>query len=79
MSGNTIAANADAREFAAKFFKFLGSGPLEPNPVRLMPGGFSRIPEDGLLLFDNNEGGKGRKEEHMRPISAEKLVYRVGE
>lgn len=42
-----------------------------------MPGGLDRIPKDGLVLFNNNKLGKERKEDYMRAISAEKLVYKI--
>ncbi|KAF4772676.1 hypothetical protein HAV15_012698 [Penicillium sp. str.  len=44
-----LPANADARDFAAKFFSFLGTDAkadeikLEPNPLRIMPGGLERV------------------------------------
>lgn len=49
--------------------------------MRIMPGGFERVVPDGFTLLgsgsvsqrSNVKGG----EEHMRPISAEKLVYQV--
>lgn len=83
--GQTIPASPAARDFATKFFAFLSSGAeegkviLEPNPLRIMPGGLKRVVPDGFTLL----GGDGvtsrtttRSElEHMRPISAEKMIY----
>ncbi|KAI1379009.1 GroES-like protein [Hypoxylon crocopeplum] len=56
-NGSVIPANPKAREFAAEFYRFLGSGvaqgevKLEPNPVRIMPGGLDRIVPDGFALL----------------------------
>ncbi|KAF7548270.1 hypothetical protein G7Z17_g7160 [Cylindrodendrum hubeiense] len=83
--GQTIPASPAARDFAAKFFAFLGSDAedgkvnLEPNPLRIMPGGLERVSPDGFTLLGadgvtsrSTTSGEG---EHMRPISAEKMVY----
>lgn len=80
---SSIPANPEARAFAAKFFEWLGSRgevKLEPNPVRVMPGSLERIAEDGFKLFGTDVSGRtgsGRAEDYMRPISGEKLVYRI--
>jgi len=68
------------------FFEYLSSSspvfPIKANPVRLMPGGLAKIVQDGFSLIgsgkvaDREKSGV-RKEEWMRKISAEKLVYRV--
>lgn len=81
----TIPANPDARVFATKFFNFLstavadGKVKLEPNPVRLMPGGLERIVPDGFELLGSGLVSKrpdiSRTEDYMRPISGEKIVY----
>ncbi|KAJ7861729.1 hypothetical protein B0H14DRAFT_2741736 [Mycena olivaceomarginata] len=68
------------RSFATAFYKWLSDGGLlQPNPVRIMPGSLYKILEDGfdLLGMDVSNRSHGRVEEHMRPISGEKLVYRV--
>ncbi|KAF5572316.1 hypothetical protein FPANT_13178 [Fusarium pseudoanthophilum] len=80
-----IPANPDAHVFAKKFYDFLskpilsGRAQLEPNPVRLMPGGLETVTQDGFRLLGTglvSERSKiQRREEYMRPISAEKLVY----
>ncbi|RBR19729.1 hypothetical protein FVER53590_13734 [Fusarium verticillioides] len=80
-----IPANPDAHVFAKKFYDFLskplpsGRAQLEPNPVRLMPGGLEKVTQDGFRLLGTglvSERSKTqRPEEYMRPISAEKLVY----
>jgi hypothetical protein len=55
--------------------------PIAPNPVRLMPGGLERVPLDGFVLLGGGDmlsrTSAQREEEYMRPISGEKLVYRV--
>ncbi|KAJ3543217.1 hypothetical protein NM208_g3693 [Fusarium decemcellulare] len=86
-NGATIPANPKAREFAKEFFNFLsaesssGRAHLEPNPVRVMPGGLERIVRDGFALLGSGSVSERAnvmgKEEHMRPISAEKLVYKI--
>lgn len=53
---------------------------LEPNPVRLMPGGLERIVNDGFTLLGPqkmDDRAHQRKEEYMAPVSAEKLVYKL--
>lgn len=79
-------AKPEAREFAAKFFRFLDSGAksnevkLHPNPIRKMPGGLERIVPDGFALLSGlvvDRKALSRSEEYMRPISAEKLVYTI--
>ncbi|KAI0138164.1 GroES-like protein [Hypoxylon sp. NC0597] len=77
--------NSRAREFAAEFYRFLGSGAargeimLEPNPIRIMPGGLDKIVPDGFALLGSlrvsDRGASNRTEEYMRPIRMEKLVY----
>ena len=73
------------RALAALLYSFISnlnpsspliSGALEPNKVRLMPGGLANIPESFPLL------GVGfvteRKEVgNVKRLSAEKLVYRL--
>ncbi|KAL7920118.1 GroES-like protein [Trichoderma austrokoningii] len=86
-NGASIPASPEARVFAAKFFNFLstaaadGKVKLEPNPVRLMPGGLERIVSDGFTLLGSGLVSKrpdaSRAEDYMRPISGEKLVYRI--
>ncbi|KAH6604432.1 hypothetical protein Trco_007878 [Trichoderma cornu-damae] len=76
-----------ARVFATKFFNFLstagadGKVKLEPNPIRLMPGGLGRIVLDGFALLGSSlvsqRPDTSRNEEYMRPISGEKMVYKI--
>ncbi|KAF4954527.1 hypothetical protein FGADI_5208 [Fusarium gaditjirri] len=82
-----IPENPDAHAFAKKFYNFLskplpsGRAQLEPNPVRLMPGGLERVVQDGFRLLSTGTGLVSerprivRPEDYMRPVSAEKLVY----
>ncbi|KAM0517020.1 hypothetical protein ACHAPE_005132 [Trichoderma viride] len=86
-NGAIIPADPGARVFATKFFNFLstaaadGNVKLEPNPVRLMPGGLERIVPDGFTLLGSgllsNRQDTSRTEDYMRPISGEKIVYRI--
>lgn len=83
--GAIIPADPVARVFATKFFNFLstatadGKVKLEPNPVRLMPGGLERIVPDGFTLLGSGlvseRPDTSRTEDYMRPISGEKIVY----
>lgn len=68
------------RSFATAFYKWLSDGGLlQPNPVRVMPGGLQNVVEDGFVLLGTGVSSRhhNRKEEHMRPISGEKLVYTI--
>ncbi|KAL7798849.1 GroES-like protein [Trichoderma afarasin] len=86
-NGAIIAANPEARVFATKFFNFLstaaadGKVKLEPNPVRIMPGGLERIVPDGFVLLGSGmvsqRSSASRNEDYMRPISGEKMVYKI--
>ncbi|KAK0616542.1 chaperonin 10-like protein [Immersiella caudata] len=77
----TVPATEDTRRFAVAFYRWLSSGTaLEANPVRLMPGGLSRVVPDGFALLGSgsmDDRAEGRTEDWMRPISGEKLVYQV--
>lgn len=81
--GFTVEQSPAARSFAVAFYKWLEEAmgvKLVPVPVRLMPGGLEKVVDDGFrLLGAGGMGDRGadRKEEWMRPVSAEKLVYRV--
>ncbi|RBR23786.1 uncharacterized protein FIESC28_03402 [Fusarium coffeatum] len=87
-NGSVLPANPDAHKFAKEFYNFLSStGPsgkakLEANPVRLMPGGLERVVPDGFALLGSGPVSQRTKlariEEYMRPISGEKLVYKIG-
>lgn len=68
------------RSFAVSFYKWLSDGGvLHPNPVRVMPGGLEKVVEDGFALLGTgiSDRNQVRIEEHMRPISGEKLVYQI--
>ncbi|KAL4896471.1 chaperonin 10-like protein [Aspergillus ambiguus] len=86
--GFVFQAPPEARQFATKFFEFLGSGVdsgktvLQPNPVRRMPGGLERIVPDAFTLLsglvsERNVTDPSSAEGHMQPISGEKLVYSI--
>ncbi|EAT87936.1 hypothetical protein HBI56_093290 [Parastagonospora nodorum] len=81
--GMIVAKSPAARDFAVVFYKWLSGAmgsDIKPVPVRVMPGGLEKVIEDGFVLL--GAGGMGdrqisRAEEWMRPVSAEKLVYRL--
>lgn len=81
--GFTVKKSETAQEFAVRFYKWLSKavgGTLKPVPVRVMPGGLERVVQDGFALLGSGKVGERdqkREEEWMRPISAEKLVYRI--
>ncbi|KAK4241174.1 hypothetical protein C8A03DRAFT_41359 [Achaetomium macrosporum] len=79
--GFVVPASEKARRFAVAFYKWLSEGGrLEANPIRLMPGGLDRIVPDGFSLLGSGTTEtrqQNRTEDWMKPISAEKLVYRV--
>ncbi|KDQ11971.1 hypothetical protein BOTBODRAFT_176751 [Botryobasidium botryosum FD-172 SS1] len=88
--GNHFPAEPTHRALAVAVYKYLTSGSesdspdssplatgaLKPNKIRLMPGGLADVPSAFALL------GAGRvtereKLEDMRPLRAEKMVYRL--
>jgi hypothetical protein len=84
-----IPADLAWRAFSVEFFKFLSAGsltnpsrfPIEPVPIRLMPGGLDRIVPDAFTLLgtgmpETRKAAAG-DEPWMKPISGEKLVYRL--
>lgn len=83
--GFSIPASPKARAFAVEFYKYLssvnvGGRRFHPNPVRLMPGGLESIVNDGFALLGPGKMGDRevrRTDEWMRPVSAEKLVYKL--
>jgi NADPH:quinone reductase-like Zn-dependent oxidoreductase len=81
--GFTVKKSLVAREFAVKFYKWLSGAVgsrLVPVPMRLMPGGLEKVIEDGFALLGPGkmeDRGEGRKEEWMKPVSAEKIVYEI--
>jgi NADPH:quinone reductase-like Zn-dependent oxidoreductase len=76
-----VPASLEARAFAVAFYKWLSEGgKLVPNPVRNMPGGLERVVPDGFALLGSGSMGdreQERMEEYMRPLSGEKMVYRI--
>jgi NADPH:quinone reductase-like Zn-dependent oxidoreductase len=79
--GFTVHTSPEARRFAVAFYAWLSSGShIEPNQVRLMPGGLERIVPDGFTLLGAGtmeERSTYRTEPWMQPIASEKLVYRL--
>lgn len=84
----SIPADPASRSFTVAFFNFLsskpGGFPIRANPIRLMPGGLSRIVDDGFSLLGfgkvvDREDNDVHEADWMRKISAEKLVYRLSD
>lgn len=81
--GFTVKESIAAREFAVEFYKWLGTvvgSKLVPNPIRRMPGGLEQVVQDGFILLgpgSMKDRETSRTEEWMKPVSAEKLVYRI--
>jgi hypothetical protein len=76
------------KAFSVEFFRFLSRGsstdrskfPVDPVPIRLMPGGLDRIVPDAFTLLGTGmpETRKAAgPEPWMKPVSGEKLVYLV--
>jgi NADPH:quinone reductase-like Zn-dependent oxidoreductase len=82
-AGFRVPKSPEARAFAVGFFQWLSSGGnLQPNPVRSMPGGLESIVEDGFALLGpdsmaDRKSNRGQDKPWMRPISGEKLVYKI--
>jgi len=81
--GMHLPANAEARAFAVDFYKWLsktGEVILKPHAIRVMPGGLEKVVNDGFQLLGPGlmtDRVLGRTESWMRPVAAEKLVYRI--
>jgi NADPH:quinone reductase-like Zn-dependent oxidoreductase len=81
--GLTVSKSPAARSFAVAFYQWLSEAlgaELKPVPVRLMPGGLEKVVADGFALLGAGgmEDRKAeRKEDWMKPVSAEKLVYKI--
>lgn len=88
--GMTLPVDAEARAFAGAFYRWLereAGRQVWPNRVRLMPGGLERVVGEGFVLLggggmeerraDGGGYGDGETRAWMRPVSGEKLVYRV--
>lgn len=78
--GFTVPASLQGRRFAVEFYRYLSESPLSPNPVRVMPGGLERIPEDGFALLGPGtmaQRAVNREKEWMKPVRGEKLVYEI--
>lgn len=77
-----IPADPKKREFAVKFYDWLSkTHALKANPIRRMPGGLEKVTEDGFVLLGpqwvSERVNIDRKEDYMKPISGEKLVYTI--
>jgi NADPH:quinone reductase-like Zn-dependent oxidoreductase len=82
--GFILPASASSKEFTTAFYRWLSGGgkKAQANPIRQMPGGLAKVVPDGFTLLGSGSMGDRaheRKEEWMRPISGEKMVYRIGE
>jgi NADPH:quinone reductase-like Zn-dependent oxidoreductase len=82
--GFVLPVSASSRAFTVAFYQWLsrGDGKVEANPVRLMPGGLAKVVPDGFALLGSGSMGdrvNERKEDWMKPVSAEKMVYRLGD
>ena len=81
--GFTVPRSPAARQFAVEFYKWISiaiGSVIKPVPARLMPGGLGRVVEDGFHLLGSGKMEDKqivRPESWMRPISSEKLVYRL--
>lgn len=79
--GLVLEVSEGSRAFTGAFYAWLSKGgKVVANPVRLMPGGLGKVVEDGFVLLGSGSMGDrahGRAEEWMKPISGEKMVYRV--
>lgn len=81
--GFTVQRSPSARAFTVAFYRWLSQvmgSELFPNPIRLMPGGLQKIVEDGFVLLGSGDMGERQVErtgERMKPVSAEKLVYKL--
>ncbi|KAF1975695.1 GroES-like protein [Bimuria novae-zelandiae CBS 107.79] len=81
--GFTIPRSPAARDFAVQFYRWLSSAvgsAIKPVPIRLMPGGLEKVVQDGFHLLGSGkmeDRDVTRAEEWMRPVSAEKLVYKL--
>jgi NADPH:quinone reductase-like Zn-dependent oxidoreductase len=79
--GFVLPASAAYKDFTVAFYGWLSSGgKLEANPIRLMPGGLAKVADDGFTLLGSGSMGdrtNERGEVWMKPISAEKMVYKI--
>jgi len=80
-------AEPSHRALAAHLYAYLSAsnpssplltGGLKANRVRLMPGGLTRIPE-AFPLLGVGKVTERKGPEGVKPLSAEKMVYRIDE
>ncbi|KAK0447372.1 zinc-binding oxidoreductase [Desarmillaria tabescens] len=83
-----LPASPEWRVFTVAFFSFLGRDgqklPIQPNPVRVMPGGLESMVTEGFALLGSSKVAdrerntvEGGLKPWMKPISGEKLVYHL--
>ncbi|KAF9484541.1 GroES-like protein [Pholiota conissans] len=91
-NGDIMPASPSWRAFSVDFYKFLsegsqqnsGSFPIPPIPIRIIPGGLQAVVDDAFPLLgsenviDRALTQKQNSKEWLKPISGEKLVYRLG-
>ncbi|KAI0399648.1 GroES-like protein [Xylaria palmicola] len=79
--GMVLPASPQARSFTVAFYRWISDGGrLQPNRVRMMPGGLERIVDDGFKLLGSGtmeQRGTSETEPWMKPLSGEKLVYSI--
>ena len=81
--GFSVKQSPAARAFAVTFYEWLSAAmgsELVPVPIRSMPGGLEKVVGDGFQLLgpgSMEQRQVDRADEWMRPVSAEKLVYRL--
>ncbi|KAK0502321.1 chaperonin 10-like protein [Armillaria luteobubalina] len=82
-NAETLPASLEWRAFTVALFSFLGRDreklPIEPNPMRVMPGGLERMVTEGFALFGSSKvadreqvGSESDSRPWMKPISGEK-------
>ncbi|GMK57466.1 hypothetical protein CspeluHIS016_0403000 [Cutaneotrichosporon spelunceum] len=79
--GPVIPADPTARAFAVAFDEYLSQHPLEPNPVRLLPGGLERVTAEGFALLGGimvaQRGEAVVDGVKLKPLSGEKAVFEL--
>ncbi|KAG7440950.1 GroES-like protein [Guyanagaster necrorhizus] len=87
-NGETLPESPEWRAFTVTFFSFLGRDGknllIQPNPVRVMPGGLESIVTKGFALLGSRKVADREKnavqsssKPWMKPISGEKLIYHL--
>lgn len=80
-NGGIIPASPAARAFAVAFDAYISTQPLEPNPIRLLPGGLERVTKEGFALlggvFVGARGEATVDGKTLKPLSGEKAVFEL--